>query len=104
MAVGNSDPAVVALCHRWIARLSDKRIGLAIQYHADQDVEELRRFWGERLDVSPASIALQRKSNSNQLSGRTWRCRYGVLTVRVGDTMLRARLGAWMDCLKASWG
>jgi hypothetical protein len=25
------------------------------------------------------------------------------LTVRVGDTYLRARLEAWMECLKGDW-
>ena len=33
--------------------------------------------------------------------GRTWRSRHGVLT-RLGDTLFRARLQAWMDCLQES--
>jgi AcrR family transcriptional regulator len=53
----------------------------SIQYHADQDLEELRRFWAARLAVTPEDIRLQRKSNSGRLAGRTWRSRYGVLTV-----------------------
>ena len=103
VAVGNSDPAIVKLCASWLERLSDRKMQYSLQYHADQDLDELRRFWGAYLDIDGDTIALQRKSNSNQLTGRTWRSRYGVLTVRVSDTYLRARLEAWMDCLRASW-
>ena len=37
------------------------------------------------------------------LRKRTWRSRYGVLTVRACDTLFRARLQAWMDCLQETW-
>jgi hypothetical protein len=103
VALANSDPAVIRIASRWIRRLSQNRIDFRVQYHADQDVGELQRFWGALLGIEPAAIHLQRKSNSSQLRRRTWRCRYGVLTVRVGDTYLRARLEAWMDCLKGEW-
>jgi hypothetical protein len=66
-------------------------------------VGELRGFWGGVLGIEPEAIKLQRKSNSNQLSGRQWRSRHGVIAVRVPDTLLRARLQAWMDCLRAEW-
>ncbi len=99
----NSDPAVMRLATRWICRLSEKRPVFYIQYHADQDLCELREFWAETLDIDPTSIRLQRKSNSNQLSGRTWRSRRGVLTVRVSETLLRARLQAWMDRIRVEW-
>jgi hypothetical protein len=46
---------------------------------------------------------MQRKSNSNQLKGRTWRSVHGVLRVRVCDTQLRAKLEGWMDRLRESW-
>lgn len=75
----------------------------SIQYHADQDLDELREFWGATLDIEPHVIRLQRKSNSNQMTGRHWRSQHGVLNVRVPDTWLRARLQAWMDCLRAEW-
>jgi AcrR family transcriptional regulator len=103
LALGNSDPAIVVLADRWLGRLSDKPRTYEIQYHADQDLDELRRAWGSRLRIDPAAIRLQRKSNSGQLSGRSWRSEYGVLTVRVCDTLLRARLQAWIDLLRADW-
>lgn len=103
LAVGNSDPAVVRLCTSWLTRLSSRRLGFSVQHHADQDVEELREFWGAELDIDPKRISFQRKSNSGRLSGRTWRSRYGVLTVRACDTLLRARMQAWMDAIRAGW-
>ncbi len=103
VALGNSDPEVVKLAHRWIVRLTQNRVQYGLQYHADQSPPALAAFWANELDIDPERIRLQRKSNSNQLTGRTWRSRYGVLTVRVSDTLLRARLQAWMDCLRRSW-
>lgn len=103
VAICNSDPTVVALCARWIRRFSRNPVRFFLQYHADQDVDQLRRFWGEIVGVEPAEIGLQRKSNSNQLRRRTWRSRHGVVTVRACDTLFRARLQAWMDCLQETW-
>jgi hypothetical protein len=103
VALGNSDPRVVALAARWIRRFSRNPVRFFLQYHADQDVDRLRGFWGEVVGVDPSEVALQRKSNSNQLRKRTWRSQHGVLTVRACDTLLRARLQAWMDRLQETW-
>lgn len=92
-----------SVSQRWMKRFSSKKLVYSIQYHADQDLDELCDFWGSTLTVEPGSIRLQRKSNSNQLAGRTWRSRHGVMSVTANDTLFRARLGAWMDCLRASW-
>ena len=103
VAVGNSDPLVVALATRWLRVLSRRPIRFELQYHADQDLPSLREFWAETLDIDPSAVAVQRKSNSGQLRGRTWRSRYGVLTARTSDTLLRARLQGWMDRLQEQW-
>jgi hypothetical protein len=103
VAIGNSDPRVLVLATRWLRVLSRKALKFSIQYHADQDLRELREFWGRTLGIPPDSIAMQRKTNSGRLRGRNWRSRYGVLTVRVCDTQLRARLQAWMDCVQEQW-
>jgi AcrR family transcriptional regulator len=103
VALANSDPMVIALSTRWIRRFSRNPVRFFLQYHADQDVDQLCRFWGEAVGADPAEVGLQRKSNSNQLRRRTWRSRYGVLTVRACDTLFRARLQAWMDCLQETW-
>ena len=103
VSIGNSDPAVVKLSTRWMRRLSEKAPAFWLQYHADQDLKQLGEFWAGELGAEPGSIRMQRKSNSNQLAGRMWRSRYGVLTVRICETQLRARVQAWMDCLRAGW-
>jgi hypothetical protein len=102
-SIANSDPMVMQLATRWTRRLTTEPPVFAIQYHADQDLVELCRFWSGVLDIEARAIRLQRKSNSNQLEGRTWRSRFGVLTVQVDDTLFRARLEAWMDQLRALW-
>jgi hypothetical protein len=99
----NSDPAVVCLAAAWIRRLTSNKVSFSIQYHKDQDPKKLARFWAAELGIEPSTIRPQRKSNSNRMTGRTWRSQYGVLTVRVGDTYLRARLQAWMDCQRKEW-
>jgi hypothetical protein len=103
VGVCNSDPAIVALCANWVRRFARNPVRYSIQYHADQDLEDIQRFWARRLGVRPNEIRLQRKSNSGRLTGRTWRSRYGVLNVTVGDTLLRARLEAWMHSLQEQW-
>jgi predicted DNA-binding transcriptional regulator AlpA len=101
--LANSDPAVVQLATRWIGRLADKPLQFWIQYHVDQDLDELCRFWSDTLRIESSIIRLQRKSNSGQLAGRQWRSRHGVLSVVVNDTLLRARLDAWMDRTREPW-
>jgi hypothetical protein len=103
VSLANSDPAVMRLATHWLERLSSKPPHFSIQYHADQDLEQLRRFWGNTLCVDGAAIRLLRKSNSNQLTGRTWRSRHGVLAITVDDTLLRARIEAWMRLIQATW-
>lgn len=102
-AICNSDPAVMKIATRWFCRLTEKASIYAIQYHADQDIDELCKFWSATLGIDAGAIRLQRKSNSNQMTGRRWRSRHGVIEARVQDTLFRSRLQAWMDCLRAEW-
>jgi hypothetical protein len=94
LALCNSDPRVVRLADYWIRRFAVNRVTYSFQYHADQDPAHLIDFWSCGLDVDPKLISPKRKSNSGKLTGRKWRCRYGVLTVCANDTKLRARLQA----------
>ena len=103
VSVANSDSAVLRVCLSWIERFTGATYEYALQYHADQNVDELRRHWAMALDIEPGFIRLQRKSNSNQLRKRTWRSPHGVLTIRCNDTLLRARLQGWIDCLREAW-
>jgi hypothetical protein len=103
VAIGNSDPRVVKLAARWIRVFACNPVTYLLQYHADQDFEQLQFFWGAELSVAPTEIRFQRKSNSGALTGRNWRSEHGVLTVHAADTLLRARLQGWMDRLQEQW-
>ena len=103
VSIANSDPRVMMLATRWLRALSRKKLQFSVQYHADQDLRKLSEFWATTLGVDAQNIRMQRKSNSGQLAGRSWRSRHGVLTVTTCDTLLRARLQAWMDCVQSQW-
>ena len=103
VALGNSNPAVVRLANRWIGRFALNPVTYGLQYHADHDPDYLTRFWAVELGADESLIRIQRKSNSGQLTGRTWRSKWGVLTVGANDTQLRSRLEAWMHCVYDDW-
>ncbi len=102
-AICNSNAVVMKLANRWMAQLTPKPLRYTIHFHEDQVGEALASYWASELGVPAARIALYRKSNSGRLSGRIWRCKYGVLTILAGDTYLRARLAAWIDRLERDW-
>jgi hypothetical protein len=103
VAFVNSNPHMVCLANRWICHFTTNKLDYGIQYHIDHDAQALKQYWAGILGISPDIIKTMRKSNSNGLSGRNFRSQYGLLTVRVGDTYLRARLQAWMDTIQAQW-
>ncbi len=103
VSLANSDPAVMVLARNWFDRCARNPVRYSVHFHADQDVGELRRFWADTLGIDPDAIELQRKSNSGQLSGRVWRCKHGVLTIRACDTRFRSQLQAWIDRLRREW-
>jgi len=75
-----------------------------VQYHADQDADALRGFWATTLGIDAHFVRMHAKSNSGGLRTRIWRCAHGVAAVEVYDTMLRARLQAWIDRIREDWG
>jgi hypothetical protein len=103
VSIANSDPRVVVLATRWLRALSRNPLHFSLQYHADQDLRKLSEFWASTLGIQAHAVRMQRKTNSGRLGGRTWRCAHGVLAVTTNDTLLRARLQAWMDCVQEQW-
>jgi hypothetical protein len=87
----------------WVARFSRRKLTYSVQFHQDQDLPELARYWADQLGIAPDEIRLQRKANSGALGSRVWRSRYGVIAVRATDTIFRARLQGWMDRLQEEW-
>jgi hypothetical protein len=94
---------VIALAVSWMRLLATRSPTYSVQYHADQNLDEICAFWGGVLEIDGSKIALQRKSSSSQLKYRTWRSKHGVLTARISDTSLRARLQAWIDRIREDW-
>ncbi len=103
VALSNSDTAMMVFVDRWLERLTPRSREYRIQYHRDQCPAELRAHWAGALGIDEDRVLFQRKSNSTGLAARSWRSRHGVLTVRVGDTLFRARLQAWLDQVRESW-
>lgn len=104
MSLGNSNPEMIRFVHKCMRRLSDKQhFQYSFQFHADQDPDELRHFWAAYLNIDPLSIYPVPKTNSGHLKGREFACKYGIFTVRVGDTLFRSRLQALMDTVQAQW-
>ena len=99
----NSNPDMIRLANGWITRFTSNTIEYQLQCHSDHDEEILKRYWSDLLNIDTEMIKTIRKSNSGKLSGRQFRSVYGVFTVRTSDTYLRARLEAWMDCVKTQW-
>jgi transposase-like protein len=103
VSLNNSDPAVVKLAAHWIRRFAINPVRYTLQHHVDQNVASLCEFWARELAIDISEISVQLKSNSNRLSVRTWRSRYGLVAVATSDTALRARLQAWMDRVQREW-
>lgn len=102
-SICNSDPLVMALAAWWMRTLAEREPTVRVAHHRDQDVDELRCFWGERLGVAPETIRFEPKTNSSELRSRTWRCVHGVAAVDIHQTTFRARLQAWIDLTMQSW-
>jgi hypothetical protein len=103
VSIANSDPHVIKLANPWIRTFSRNPVTYWVQSHADQNLDALRDFWSRELFIPRLAVGLQRKSNSSQLRSRTWRCKYGVLTIRAQDTTFRARMQGWIDRLRRAW-
>jgi transcriptional regulator with XRE-family HTH domain len=103
VSICNSDAAVMKIGTLWIARFSRRKLTFSVQFHQDQNLSELTRYWADQLSIAAEDIRLQRKANSGALGSRVWRSRYGVIAVRAQDTIFRARLQGWMDRLQEDW-
>ena len=53
VVICNSDPAVMQVSVRWLRTLTERPLWFSIQYHADQDLDELCAFWSRTLDICP---------------------------------------------------
>jgi AcrR family transcriptional regulator len=100
----NSNPQMSSFAHSCMKRLAtNPRCYYSFQYHADQDPEDLRRFWAAQLGIQPTIIKPIPKTNSGHLKGRRFNCQYGVFQIQIGDTRFRSQLQALMDAVQEQW-
>ena len=103
VSMGNSDGTIVKLAYGYFNKFSNRTLRFYLQCHEDNDEDELKCYWANLLDIDPNIIKIIRKSNSGNLSGRQWRCKFGVLQVDTSDTYFRSKIEAWIDYLKNEW-
>jgi hypothetical protein len=103
VSLSDSDPAVIRLVNRWMLRLSDRSPLLSIRYGPGQSLTELRRFWGGVVGAEARTIRVHDVADRVDLHTPSCCPPYGVLTVAVDDTLLRARLQAWMLKTRDCW-
>ncbi|HST32582.1 MAG TPA: hypothetical protein VLJ80_03570 [Solirubrobacteraceae bacterium] len=103
VALTNSDPAVMRLVSRWLRRLTDKAPFLSLRYVPGQSLKELRRFWSETTGTAPRAIRARISYQSIPGEQPVPGVEYGLLTIGVDDTLLRARLQGWMHRAREAW-
>jgi transcriptional regulator with XRE-family HTH domain len=104
VALSNSNPQIIQFAHAAMRRLAtNTHFYYSFQYHADQNPDELRCYWGAYLNIDPGLIHAIPKTNSGRLAGRRFTCKYGVFQLQVSDTLFRSRLQALMDVVQEQW-
>ncbi len=99
VSIANSDARVVAMAAGWLRILTPKALTYAIQYHADQRLDQLRQYWGDvDSDGGSRPEVQQQLIASLKLAMRARR-----RDISVYDTYLRARLQAWIDRVRQDW-
>lgn len=101
----NSNAPVMILAYHFIKLYAnpENTFFFYIQIHVSQNPDEIKNYWAEQIGIKPEEIKIKRISTSNRGEGRKFNSPYGVFTIQVGDTYLRARLQAWMDYLRKQW-
>lgn len=102
-SICNSNPNIVLFAKNILEKYSSRKLDYGLQYHIDQDENELKNFWSRYLSINSDVIKLTRKSNSGNLKGRKWASVHGILMVRTNDSYLREKIQAWMDIVEHDW-
>jgi len=103
VSICNSDADIMILAHDFLKLEANNKLYYSVQCHIDNDENEIKQFWANKLGISADLIRVARKSNSNHLSKRQWRSVNGVCTVGSSDTKLRSKMQAWIEYLKEQW-
>lgn len=100
LATGDGDDA--ALVAHWLRRLSGARVSYSLDVGPGDDVVENVRIWSRRLDVDHRRLRLRRR-RFDELGPRAFEpAPDGVITIRTTDPVLRIRIQAWIDKVRAN--
>lgn len=97
VSVINTDPMLVGFCGKIMSKYASRPIRYRLLCSLDER-DSLMQYWSEFLKIPKDEIQFQSKK---QVSKR--RSEFGLMVVRVGDTVFRSRLQAWMDELREQW-
>lgn len=103
VAFVNSNPNMIKMAYRWITKNTSNKVQVVLRYYPDHDIEKLLCYWGKLLGIEKSSFKTFLKTSSGNLGGRSMVSEFGLITVRVGDTKLRAKMQALMDSLNKEW-
>lgn len=94
VGIVNTDPVIVKTAYLMLLRFSIRKPECRLSASRNER-GKLVVFWSETLGISADEISFQEKK---QVSKR--RAEFGLMTVRVNDTLFKCRLKAWLDWLK----
>lgn len=102
IGITNGDPAIIDICYPVVKSfLNVSKISFSLQIHHDDNETKIIDFWATRLGVSHSEIKTYLRKEKKTI--RKGKLEYGILTFRVGDTKLRAKLQACLDQMKEQW-
>jgi len=101
VSVTNSDPILIKVAYDVMRPLTTKHPFFEVQVHLDNNVDDVKKFWGNLLGIDPEIIKVYtRKIN---MTNRNGRLPNGIFSVKYNDTEFRSKIQSWIDCLKKEW-
>lgn len=94
----NTDPVLICFVLKQIPVLTKKPPKVRLICRTGEETK-LVHFWSALLGVEATDIAVYLKKGP---TGR--RAEFGVIQIRVTNTLAKARLRGWLDRLKEQWG
>lgn len=103
VGIANSSPQIIAVSDFVLSKLTNKRKRYTLSYYEDMDLEMVIDFWSNLLEIKKEDIHLMKKSNAGLLMGRNHRLEFGIFSISIASTELKAKIVAWMDIVNMEW-
>jgi len=99
----NSDPELVRISHRFIKKMTKRKIRYVLHLYPDHDKTDEIGFWASCLHIDPSLIMAIPKPGANKLKRRNTRLKHGIFSFGTADTYLKSRIDAYTDFIKGQW-